>query len=188
MGFVKSTHSIVICNSKANHLQLKSELLALDSSHTIHGRPNICQLHKRFDDEQIKLVLRAYCHGLLPRAEVQDILSIGKTRLFELLNQYRQDPESFSVVYKRTARSRLSTAEETEIERALLQEKELVEDKRLPISGYNYSAIRDCLAKKGLLFAGSASSRHILVLLQPFEPHMSETWLTLVEWVDSPVN
>ncbi len=45
------------------------------------------QLHKRFADEQIKVVLQAYCHGLLPRAEVQHILSIGKTRLFELLSQ-----------------------------------------------------------------------------------------------------
>ena len=110
----------------------------------------MCQLHKRFADEQIKVVLRAYCHGLLPRAEVQDILSIGKTRFFELLSQYRQDPESFSVAYTRTGRSRLSTAEETEIERALLQEKELIEDKRLPISSYNYSAIRDRLAKKSI--------------------------------------
>ena len=148
----------------------------------------MCQLHKRFTDEQIKVVLRAYCHGLLPRVEIQGILSIGKTRFFELLSEYRQDPESFSAAYTRTARSRLSTAEETEIERALLQEKELVEDRRLPISTYNYSAIRDRLAEKGLLFAGSVSSRHILVLPQPFEPHMRKTWLTLVEWVDSPMN
>jgi len=108
------------------------------------------QLHKRFADEQIKVVLQAYCHGLLPRAEVQHILSIGKTRLFELLSQYRQDAESFSVAHERTARSRLSAAEETEIQRALLQEKELVQDKRLPISSYNYSAIRDRVAKKGI--------------------------------------
>ena len=38
----------------------------------------------------------------------------------------------------------------SDIERALLQERELVEDKRLPISSYNYSAVRDRLAKKGV--------------------------------------
>jgi hypothetical protein len=37
-----------------------------------------------------------------------------------------------------------------EIERELLREKAIVEDKRLPISGYNYSALRDRLRKKGI--------------------------------------
>ncbi len=31
-----------------------------------------------------------------------------------------------------------------------MREKELVEDKRLPISGYNYSALRDRLRKNGI--------------------------------------
>jgi hypothetical protein len=39
---------------------------------------------------------------------------------------------------------------ETEIEHALLREKEIVEDPDLPISGYNYTAIKDRLEKKGI--------------------------------------
>jgi len=39
---------------------------------------------------------------------------------------------------------------EAEIERALLREKELAENPRLPISGYNYSALRDRLARKAI--------------------------------------
>jgi len=39
---------------------------------------------------------------------------------------------------------------EREIEEALLREKEIVEDPDLPISGYNYSALRDRLAKQGI--------------------------------------
>ncbi|PIU54869.1 MAG: hypothetical protein COS88_06255, partial [Chloroflexi bacterium CG07_land_8_20_14_0_80_51_10] len=39
---------------------------------------------------------------------------------------------------------------ETEIEKELMREKELIEDQRLPISGYNYSALRDRLAKNGI--------------------------------------
>jgi len=62
------------------------------------------QLHKRFSDEQIKVLLQGYCKGLLRRAEVQDMLSVGKTRFFALVRQYRQDPEAFSVSYKRTTR------------------------------------------------------------------------------------
>ncbi len=78
------------------------------------------------------------------------MLHIGKSHLFVLLKRYRQDPESFSVSYKRATPLRLSATDEAEIERALLQEKEIVEDQRLPISCYNYTAMRDRLAKKGI--------------------------------------
>ena len=108
------------------------------------------QLHKRFTDEQIKVLLQLYCQGLLTRAGVQETLSLGKTRFFALLKQYRQGPETFSVSYRRATRSRLTAADEAQIERALLREKEIVEDKRLPISCYNYTAMRDRLAKKGV--------------------------------------
>jgi transposase len=108
------------------------------------------QLHKRFSDEQIKVLLQGYCKGLLRRAEVQDMLGVGKTRFFALVRRYRQDPETFSVSYKRTTPSRLSATEEEKIERALLREQEIVEDKELPISCYNYSAMRDRLAEEGV--------------------------------------
>jgi hypothetical protein len=108
------------------------------------------QLHKRFTDEQVKVLLRGYCQGVLARAEIQEILGLGKTRFFALLKEYRQDPEAFSIGYERHTPGRLSVDVETEIERELLREKEIVEDKRLPISGYNYSALRDRLKKKGI--------------------------------------
>jgi hypothetical protein len=38
------------------------------------------QLHKRFTDDQIKVLLNGYCQGLLARAEIQEMLGIGKTR------------------------------------------------------------------------------------------------------------
>ena len=109
------------------------------------------QLHKRFTDEQIRALFQLYCQGVLTRAEAQEVLELGKTRFFTLLRQYRQAPETFSVSYERDTPSRLSASDEAEIERALLQEKEIVEDKQLPISGYNYSALRDRLAKKGII-------------------------------------
>jgi hypothetical protein len=108
------------------------------------------QLHKRFTDEQIKLLLRGYCQGLLTRVAVQDMLGISKCWFFRLLAAYRQDPAAFSVTYGRVTPPRLSASVEAEIEQALRREKELVEDERLPISGYNYSAVRDRLAKKGI--------------------------------------
>jgi transposase len=107
------------------------------------------QLHKRFTDEQVKVLLHGYCQGLLARAEIQELLGIGKTRFFALLKEYRKEPEDFSVAYERHTPGRLPAAVEAAIERELLREKAIVEDKRLPISGYNYSALRDRLRKKG---------------------------------------
>ncbi len=39
------------------------------------------QLHKRFTDEQVKVLFQLYCQGLLTRADVQEMLHIGKSRL-----------------------------------------------------------------------------------------------------------
>ncbi|MFH1486226.1 MAG: hypothetical protein ABIH46_09160 [Chloroflexota bacterium] len=108
------------------------------------------QLHKRFTDGQVRVLLMGYCRGMLGRHEIQDMLDIGKTRFFALLKEYRQDPEVFSVTYERHAPRRMPASVETEIERELLREKAIVDDKRLPISGYNYSALRDRLKKKGI--------------------------------------
>ncbi len=55
------------------------------------------QLHRRFTNEQIKVLFRGYCQGLLSRAELQDMLGVRKTRFFALAKQYREDPDGFTV-------------------------------------------------------------------------------------------
>ena len=55
------------------------------------------QLHKRFSVEQVKVLLQGYLQGSLARSEVEEMLQINKTRFFELLKEYRQDPEAFSI-------------------------------------------------------------------------------------------
>jgi hypothetical protein len=79
------------------------------------------------------------------------MLAISKSSFFALATAYRQDPQGFSVTYHRVTPARLSAAIEAEINDTLRREKELVEDERLPISGYNYSAVRDRLAHKGIV-------------------------------------
>jgi hypothetical protein len=108
------------------------------------------QIHKRFTAEQIKVLFQGYCQGTIERATVEETLLIGKTRFFALLKEYRQNPQVFSLSYQRATPAKLATYVEAEIEKELLREKELVEDKRLPISGYNYSALRDRLSQKGI--------------------------------------
>ena len=107
------------------------------------------QLHRRFTDEQVKVLFQGYCQGVLARDEIQEMLEVGKTQFFALLKEYRRNPEGFSIAYERHAPGRLSTALEAAIERELLREKDVVENKDLPISGYNYSALRDRLKKQG---------------------------------------
>lgn len=60
-------------------------------------------LHKRFTDEQIKVMFQEYDAGKMRIAEVQKMLEIGKTRFFALLKKYKQDPENFSVAYERAS-------------------------------------------------------------------------------------
>lgn len=108
------------------------------------------QLHKRLTPEQIKVLLQGYTQGTIERGSVEETLGIGKTRFFALLKEYHRNPEGFSPAYKRTTSARLPNSVETAIKEELIREKELIEDRRLPISDYNYSALRDRLAKKGV--------------------------------------
>jgi len=109
------------------------------------------QIHKRFTAEQVAALLKAYCQGILDRAAIEEVLEIGKTRFFALLKRYCLDPNKFSLVYRREAPARLPAWVEKEIERELMLDKSLIEDPTLPIITYNYSAIRDRLAKRGII-------------------------------------
>lgn len=108
------------------------------------------QIHKRFSDDQVRAFFQSYCQGTLSRADVEEVLEIGKTRFFSLLKKYRQNPDGFSLTYERSSPAKLSVKEEAEIKQALLEEKRIVEDPDLPISGFNYTAIRDRLSENGI--------------------------------------
>jgi len=106
------------------------------------------QLHKRFSVEQVKLLLQRYTEGELLREELEEVLGIRKTRFFALLKEYRHDPKTFSITYERSTPGRLSEEAEQQIAQELEREKQLVEDPQLPITSYNYTALRDRLQKK----------------------------------------
>jgi len=108
------------------------------------------QLHKRFSDDQVASLLHAYDQGLLSVQEVLELLGISRARFFDLLKAYRADPMTFSIAYERGSTGRLSSEAETAIERELLRDKDLIDNPDLPITTYNYSALRDRLAKQGI--------------------------------------
>ncbi len=111
------------------------------------------QIHKRFTAEQVGVLLKGYCRGTLDRATIEELLGISKTRFFALLRRYRYDSDKFCLAYQRESTTRLPTRVEKEIEAELMLEKGLIEDPSLPISGYNYSAIRDRLARHDIKIA-----------------------------------
>jgi transposase len=108
------------------------------------------QIHRRLADEQIRLIFRNYCSHLISRTEVQEILGIGKSQFFTLLKKYRDDPSDFSVSYQRHTPGKLSVETEQTIQQELKREKDLVDNPELPISSYNYSALRDRLKHNGI--------------------------------------
>jgi hypothetical protein len=111
------------------------------------------QIHKRFTAEQIKVLLKGYCQGILDRPAIEETLGISRSTFFLLLKEYRRNPGEFSLAYCRGTPTRIPTRVEKEIEAELMLEKGLIEDPSLPISGYNYSAIRDRLGKHDIKVA-----------------------------------
>jgi len=105
------------------------------------------QLHKRFTTDQVKAMLQGYCRGSLDRSSLQEVLGVSKTRFFALLKQFRANPDDFAISYLRTTKSRLPSSSEEEIKKELVREKQLIDDPSLPITSYNYSAIKDRLEK-----------------------------------------
>jgi hypothetical protein len=131
------------------------------------------QLHKRFTVEQVKVLLEGYLKRTIVRTEVEEILQINKTRFFAILKEYRRDPESFSIAYERQSPARLSAEVEAAIAEELLREKALVDDPELPISSYNYLAIRDRLKKKGITVSATTITKRAKEL-DCYQPHRNQ--------------
>jgi len=110
----------------------------------------MAQLHKQFTADQVKVLLTSYEQGHLSREEIEHTLGIGKTRFFALMKQLRAHPDHFSIEYHRPSRARLGAEVEDKIHEELLRDKALVDNKDLPISGYNYAALTDRLKKAGV--------------------------------------
>ena len=87
------------------------------------------QLHKRFTDNQAKELIERYLKKEIERSYIQEVLGIGKTRFFTLINAYRHNPHEFSIHYTRhTTTRRIPQDVEDSIIRELQIEKKLIEN------------------------------------------------------------
>ncbi len=103
----------------------------------------MAQLHRKFTDSQVKAMLQRYLNNEIGRPYIQQILGIGKTRFFALIKSYQTDPVGFSIQYRRQAKSRsITPAIERNIVKELTIEKQLIQNKDVPIRSYNYSYIK----------------------------------------------
>lgn len=102
------------------------------------------QLHKRFSDEEVKMLLEKYVSEKVELSCLLEILGIKRRRFFELLKEYKRNPARFSIQYERRRKTRkISDKIEKNIINELKKEKRLLEDKEIPINSYNYSYIKD---------------------------------------------
>lgn len=104
------------------------------------------QLHKKFNDCQVKDLMTRYLKKKIERKDLQKVLGIKKTRFFALIKRFKDDPENFSVSYFRsTLTHTISKDIEINIIKELNIEKDLIKAKDVPIRCYNYSYIKDIL-------------------------------------------
>jgi len=95
------------------------------------------QLHKKFNDYQVKDLMTRYLKKKIERKDLQKVLCIKKTRFFALIKRFKDNPENFSVSYFRSTPTRtISKAIETNIIKELKIEKDLNKLPRSKLTGY----------------------------------------------------
>ena len=102
------------------------------------------QLHKRFSTQEVKMLLQKYLDEKVKLIYILETLGVKRSRFFELVKEYKKDPDSFSIQYRRKRSTRKISEEiEKNIINELQKEKKLIEDKNIPITSYNYSYIKE---------------------------------------------
>jgi transposase len=105
------------------------------------------QLHKRFTSDQVKELLERYLRNEIERKHLQEVLGIQERRFFALVRQYRENPHHFTIQYHRASPPRISEALQKNLLFELSIEKDIIQNKDVPLTSYNYSYIKDRLRK-----------------------------------------
>lgn len=108
----------------------------------------MAQIHKKFTDSQVKELIERYLKKEIESKYIQQILGIGKTRFFALAKWYRTNPKDFSIQYTRKNKNRIPQGAEQNIIKELKVDKELIENKDVPLKRYNYSYVKTRLEKE----------------------------------------
>jgi len=116
------------------------------------------QIHKRFTDEQIKLLLDLYLKKAIDLPQALQQLECSRRRFYQILRDYREAPENFTIAYARSKPNRrLPEIIEQAIKKELKIDRQLIGDRETTIRGYNYAFIRDSI-RKSLCYKISAQT------------------------------
>ena len=55
----------------------------------------MAQLHKKFTDHQVKELICRYLAKEIERSYIEEILGIKRRRFYQLVKEYRKNPDSF---------------------------------------------------------------------------------------------
>lgn len=105
-------------------------------------------ISKRLSEAQVVTILTQYKEKKITLVHASAALGLKRARFFRLLKKFRADTTDFSLVSVRVVPKRISTEAETSIKEELTKEKELIDNRDIPIRFYNYSAVRDVLKEK----------------------------------------
>jgi hypothetical protein len=98
------------------------------------------QIHKKFNSAQVKELLDKYEQSIFKREIIEKLLGIGRSHFFNLLKEYRNNREKFSIDYKRSSNpNELESNYDDLILKALKEQYKLIKDTQVPIYRYNYS-------------------------------------------------
>lgn len=107
------------------------------------------QIHKKFSDEQVIAILENYLAKELSSKEAMAKLELKRSRFFNLVSEYRDGSKSFTIKHKGNPGNRkISDKIEGAILNELAKEKQLIDNKSLPVKYYNYSAVKDDLQSR----------------------------------------
>jgi len=109
----------------------------------------VTQLHKKFTDDQVKLLLRLYLNKTITLQQALQQLECRESRFYELLRKYRESPEDFTIAYARNEpQHRLPKKVDKVIRKELEIDRKLIGDKETPLWQYNYAAVRDEVVRR----------------------------------------
>jgi hypothetical protein len=100
-------------------------------------------------EEQVRAIFDNYVSGEITAQNARENLILKRSQFFDLVKAYRNQPDSFTITPAKKDNSHLKISKDTEklIIKELKQEKQLIDNKNIPVRYYNYSAIRDELFK-----------------------------------------
>ena len=104
------------------------------------------QIHNNFKDNEVRQLLTWYENGTMTKTNILRQLSIKDSRFYVLLRDFRRNPASFSVTYKRANPNRRLPEYVVQcIRRELATDQRLIDNPNLPIMFHNYASIRDAV-------------------------------------------